>query len=225
LLSHGGRQVLAAVAAGLGVMAAVAWRRRSRLLSWLSLLTPITLAVAPVAAMRIIGPYFGYLFLWCQVLVLPALIGSTAFGLSWITERMSTSSRRRLIPQALAIVATAATASVAMRVVARGDRISFADSPDARAVASRLEQIVGSKDRPFTVDVVQSQFADSATILQLAKDGYRFRVEPPASLYSGTSSSPPVGPTFELQSAGPPTPGPLTGTDILTVGSLDVWRR
>ena len=209
--AHAVRLLLAALFAAGGIVVAWAWWRRSKFMAWLSLLTPIGLAVATLSALRAIGPYYGYLFFWCQTLILPVLIAA-----AWLVgERV-----RHAIP-GLAVLAAATAISVA--AVTSALTYSFIDSPTSRAVAARIEQIVGSRQTVFTVDVVQQDFADGALVLKLAKDGYRFHMAPEMDLYTGDTSRPATGPVIELEDAVTATPEVLPGAHVLTLGNLELW--
>jgi hypothetical protein len=215
--AHAGRLLWAAAYAVAGIAGAVAWRRRSKFMAWLSLLTPLGLAVATVSALRAIGPYYGYLFFWCQPLGLPALIALGAI----VVERFRSRSGR--LARLAAAAGLLAVAGLAVSAVTSARTSSIPDSPTSRAVAARIEQVVGSRQTVFTVDVVQQDFADGALVLKLAKDGYRFHMAPAMDLYHGDTSRPAVGPVMELEDVYTATPEVLPGTHVMTLGNLQLW--
>jgi hypothetical protein len=221
--AHAGRLLWASALAVIGVAVAVAWRRRSKFMAWLSLLTPLGMAVATLSALRAIGPYYGYLFFWCQTLALPALIALGALVFDYI-RRPATHRRRsgRLAPLAGAAGLLVVT-GLAVSAVTSPPTNSVPDSPTSRAVAARIEQIVGSRQTVFTVDVVQQDFADGALVLELAKDGYRFRMSPEMDLYDGDTSQAAVGPVVELEDVYTAPPEVLPGTHVMSLGNLELW--
>jgi hypothetical protein len=181
------------------------------------------MAVATLSALRAIGPYYGYLFFWCQTLALPALIALGALILEYI--RRPATHRRR--PGLLAPLAGAAgllvATGLAVSAVTSPPTNSVPDSPTSRAVAARIEQIVGSRHTVFTVDVVQQDFADGALVLKLAKDGYRFHLSPEMDLYDGDTSRAAVGPVIELEDVYTAPPEVLPGTHVMSLGNLELW--
>ena len=63
-----------------------------------------------------------------------------------------------------------------------------------------------------------------AVALALAKDGYRFRLVPGIDLYSGSTSEPVDGPTFEVRSVSRSSPPPPVGTPVLRSPFIAVWQ-
>ncbi len=222
LKAHAGRLLLSALFVALGVLGAVGWWRRARFLAWFSMMTPIGLAVATLAATRVVGPYEDYLFFWCETLALPAIVATVAYALAFVQSRLRYPD---LVDGAITVLGLVVVTSVTVGVIAQADVVSYADSPDARAAAAVIEANVASKDQVFTLDVVQQEFADGPLVLTLVKDGYQFRLDPPMDLYSGNTTRAADGPTFEVEASGPPTPENLPGRHLLTVGSLDVWEK
>jgi len=203
----------------------VGWRR-SRFLAWTGILGTVAMLVGVFAASRVIGELYRYLVLWADALGLPAVIA--AAGLVW---SVAGARLRRRLPQgsrwgAAAAVAGAA-ASVALaafitRPVVDAPTESYVDSPDARAVAAHIEELVGhDRSRPFQVRVVAAQFADGPVLLELAKDGYRFRLTREIDLYRGTSPSR-RGPVFELRPADPSAPTSTGNPFDVTFGTLNL---
>jgi hypothetical protein len=229
--SHGhvGRLLWAAAFVGAGLVAAFAWRRRSKFLAWLSLLTPLGLGVATVSALGTIGPYYGYLFFWSKTLVIPAVVAVAALGLRTpgrhSSRRPSTGRGPRVQGAWLGLAGLAALTGIAISSVAHAPVQTAPDSPASRAVATKIEQLVGSPEKIFTVDVVQQDFADGALVLKLAKDGYQFHMTPPMDLYSGDSSSIVVGDVFEVEDAVSAAPLELAGTHVMTLGNLNLWEE
>ncbi len=222
LKAHAGRLLLSALFVVLGVLGAVGWWRRARFLAWFSMMTPIGLAVATLAATRVVGPYEDYLFFWCETLALPAIVATVAYALAFVQGRLRYRDR---VDGAITLLGLVVVTSVTVGVIAQSDVISYQDSPDARAAAAVIESNVANKDQVFTVDVVQQEFSDGPLVLTLVKDGYQFRLDPPMDLYSGNTTRPADGPTFEVEASGPATPGTLPGRHLVTVGSLDVWEQ
>jgi hypothetical protein len=110
------------------------------------------------------------------------------------------------------------------RVVVQPSTAWRLDQRDSRAVAARIEQLVGpDRGNAFTLHIVQEQGQTGPVILQLAKDGYRFRVVPTMDLYDGTTTAAPTGPTFELQSHGPYEYRYLPGIPELTTDTIQVY--
>jgi hypothetical protein len=222
LKAHAGRLILSALFVVLGVLGAVGWWRRARFLAWFSMMTPIGLAVATVAATRVVGPYEDYLFFWCETLALPAVVATVAYALDFAQSRLR---YRDFVDGAITLLGLVVVTSVTVGVIAQADVISYQDSPDARAAAAVIESNVASKDQVFTLDVVEQEFSDGPLVLTLVKDGYQFRLDPAMDLYSGNTTRPADGPTFEVEASGPPTPEKLPGRHLVTVGALDVWEK
>ncbi len=231
ILGHRARLLTAALigVAALGV-ALAGWRRR-RFLAWLGALSAAAIVVTVIATTRVIGPLYPYLLSYSTTLALPALIGAAA--LCWFAARgrlpRALPGAVRYVPaaNAVAIVAMVVAGALVTRTVVQAPTASFDDSPDARAVAARIEKYAGhDRSRVFGIVFHQHDFWEGPLVLALAKDGYRFRVTPSVDLYGGDTSRPVTGPTFELQSASAARAGSrLAGTHLATVGHLDVWAR
>ena len=122
------------------------------------------------------------------------------------------------------LIAVAIVAVWLDRVVIRPSTTWNADQTDSRAVAARIEQLVGQdRNTAFTLHIVQEQGQTGPVILKLAKDGYRFRVVPRMDLYDGTTTAAPTGPTFELQSNGQYEYRVLPGTLELATDTIQVY--
>jgi hypothetical protein len=228
LNGHLSRYLLGGVCAGVGLVVASALRRRARFLAAFALLTPIGLAVAVVAVMRTPGPLVAYLVAWTQTLMLPVFVVATWFVVDGARARLDARSPRsagrssRLLASASAVVVVVA-ALVAGRVALHGPLASFGDSPDARTVATRMEHVVRERT-PFTVRFVQLSGPREALIVQLEKDGARFRLDPPIHLDRGNARSAREAPVFVVRPSTPPSTPAVPGAKrLLTVGRYDVW--
>jgi hypothetical protein len=205
-------------------------RKRSPFIAYLALTTPIGLSIAVVAATRVAGPYYGYLFTWASTLGIPAIIGAGVLLWSAASPHVRQLARppRRLVRTLAALSTLASLAVLAVwldRVVIRPSTAWNVDQGDSRSVATRIEQVVGSdRGTAFTLHIVQEQGQTGPVILQLAKDGYHFRVVPTMDLYDGTTTTAvPTGPTFELQSHGQYEYRFLPGTLELATGTIQVY--
>jgi hypothetical protein len=229
VLGHRYRFLAAGAVALIGLVTWFVGRRRSPFIAYLALSTPIGLAIAVVAATRVAGPYYSYLFTWASSLGIPAIIGAGVLLWSAASTGVRRLARppRRLLRTVTALGILTALAIVAVwldRVIIRPSTAWNADQRDSRAVAGRIEQLVGQdRSTAFTLHIVQEQGQTGPVILELAKDGYRFRVVPRMDLYGGTTAAAPTGPTFELQSHGPYEYRVLPGTPELATGTIQVY--
>jgi hypothetical protein len=210
----------------MGLLVGVVGWRRSRFLAWTGILGTVAMLVGVFAASRVIGQLYRYLVLWADTLGLPAVIG--AAGLAWIVvgarlrRRLAAGSRWGAAAAVAGAAATIALAALVTWPVVDAPTESYVDSPDARAVAAHIERLVGhDRARPFQVRVVAAQFADGPVLLELAKDGYRFRLTREIDLYRGTSASH-RGPVFELRPADPRAPTSARNPFDVTFGTLNL---
>ncbi|MDQ6838850.1 MAG: hypothetical protein M3137_11095 [Actinomycetota bacterium] len=220
LNGHRGR-ILVAVGYGVaGLAVAVVGRRRSRFAAGLGLATSVGLLAALVAASRVIGPLYYYLFLWSRMLAVPMLLGVMVL----VAPRVA-ATRWAVAPRVALVVAGALSAVVVSRVIVAGKVISYGDSPDARAVAAAIEHAVGPRSSaPFRLTVVTEQFADGPVLLTLVKDGYHFAMTSPMDLYAGNVVHADNGPVFSLQ---PSTDtAPPAGTHLLAAdGTIAAYQN
>jgi hypothetical protein len=229
LLGHRGR-LLTAGAMGLAGFAVgvLAWRRR-RFVAWLGILGSASLLVAGIATTRVVGPLYGYLLYYTQTLTLPAMFGSAALiwyaGRRFVLATVLSATRWSALAGYAGVVTMVVVTAMVTRTVVHSPPASYQDSPDARAVARRIEALAGhDRSRVFQIDLTEHGFSSGPVLLTLAKDGYHFHVTPELDLYDGNGSRPVTGPTFELQSAASAALGArLPGTHIETVGHLDLW--
>ena len=207
----------------LGIGGAIAGWRRNRFLAVLCLMTPVGLLVAELATTRIIGPLLPYLLRWLETIGIPALVGAGALAV--LAAAGEGSGRRAVVAGWVsAAVLIGVTLAASHTVVLRGRSVSFGDSPSARLAAHAIEQAVGSRDTVFGVRDRASGLDAGAVALALAKDGYRFRLVPGIDLYSGSTSEPVDGPTFEVRSVSRNSPPPPAGTPVLRSPFIAVWQ-
>ena len=222
LVTRHHRGAAAAGWAALGVVVgALAWRRH-RFIAWLALATPVSLVVAVLAATRVIGALERYLFQWTEALTVPVIMATLAL-LVTVAGRLA--PRAGPLIGGVTLVVGVLASVAATGVIVHADIISYGDSPEARQVAARIEDAIGhDRSKVIQINVVQQQFVDGPILLELAKQGYQFRLTPVMDLYAGTTSRPANGPTFALRSSAA-AGAPLNGTHLITVESVDVWQQ
>jgi hypothetical protein len=216
LVGGGGRLAWCAACAALGLVVAVAGRRRAPVAAALGAATPVGLAVAVLAASRVTGPLEPYLLWWTSLLALPALLGAAVLA-STVPTRPA--GRRRAVTLAVAATAVAVTAGWT-RLAVVGATASYADSPSARVVATAVTRSLGHV--PFRLEVADPQFATSAAVLALAKAGERFALQPPMDLYAGTAA--PGGPVPVVVLGAVGGPPPAGGRLVAAAGTLVAYR-
>jgi hypothetical protein len=146
------------------------------------------------------------MFWWSRMLPIPMLIAlGVAIGRSVFSACTGRPSISRLVV-GLGIAGMAAALGLALRTTVASPANSFPDSPGARLVAHRIEAVVGSRRRPFTVQVADQGFSDGPLILTLAKDGFHFHLTPEMDLYDGDTPEPAQGLTFTISHGNSPTP-------------------
>jgi hypothetical protein len=222
---HRLRLLVAGAIGVVGVLVGIAGWRRARFVAWLGLLSTGALLVAVVAGTRVIGALYPYLFDWTKGLGLPAMVGAAALAWTFASRRMRAwlpdGLRWRGAVAWLGVAAMVVLAGLVTRTVVHPPSTSYVDSPDARAVAARIEALVGhDRTRVFQVRVVAQQFSDGPVLLALAKAGYRFRLTRTMDLYQGTSEGL-GGPIFELRPATVAAPS-VPGTIAVTIGQLNL---
>lgn len=207
IAAHSARIAVACIYAVLAVAVALWWASgRGRYLATLAAATPIGLLVMVVAATRITGPIYSYMFWWCRMLPIPMLIAlGAAAGRLIFTASGTRPSFSRLSLGAGAVVLVAA-ALPAVRTAITSPAGSYPDSPGARVVAHQIEAAVGRRDRVFKVQIADQGFSDGPLILTLAKDGYRFHLTPEMDLYDGDTHQPTQGLTFTISNGSSPIP-------------------
>jgi hypothetical protein len=200
----------------LGVAVALGAWRRSRFVAYLALATPAGTILALLAAARVPGSLYPYLFYWAEMLPLPAVFASV-----WlVADVVRTRAERAVEIAALVLLVAAVAASVV--VVARGAPTSFGDDPNARVIARRIEQEVGSKDAVFRIS--SGTVDGGAVFLTLVKDGYHFRVDPEViQMYTGNTQKPVDGPAFVLRPPNLPLK-PEQGKIVTRSGPVVLWR-
>lgn len=231
LVGHRSR-LLAAGAIGIaGIAVGLIGRRRWRFGAWLGILSAGSLLVAVAATTRIVGPFYRYLLFYVQTLGLPAMIGGAA--MIWFAFRRlirgvpRNAARWTVVAHVCGAAAMALVSVLVTQTVVHSPTASFVDSPDARAIAARIETLVGhDRSRVFQIVLAEHGFWDGPVLLTLAKDGYHYRVTPELDLYGGNTSRPVTGPTFTLQSVASARAGSrLPGVHVATVGHLDLWMH
>jgi hypothetical protein len=236
LAGHGARLLTAGAVGGAGLAIGwIGWRRR-RFVAWLGILSAGSLLVAVASSTRIVGPFYRYLFFYVQTLGIPAMIGAAAviwFAFGRLVRGAARKqvgrnpARWNLAAHVCGVAAMGLVSVLVTQTVVRSPTASFVDSPDARAVAARIEALVGrDRSRVMRIVLAEHGFSDGPVLLTLAKDGYRYRVTPELDLYGGNTSRPVTGPTFALQSAASARAGSrLPGVHVVTVGHLDLWMQ
>lgn len=208
----------------LGVLAAVLAYRRSPFVAALAATTPIGLAVSVVAATRVVGDEFPYLFYWTQALPLPAVIASV-----WLLLHAA----RRLGPQPATDRAVAIATAVALVFIAGLTALqishrrttSSGDLNSGRAAVHRIEREVGSKRTPFEVRFSSLSSEREGMTVQIEKDGYRYRLAEPLHLYNGNAPNAVPARFFDVR---PPNAGPPTDATYRSIGGdakLQVYER
>ena len=203
------------------VVALVAGRRGQRFIATLALTTPLGVTVAVLAATRVIGPVDNYLFYWTNTLALPAAIAA-----AWLTVdavRKHLDARSFKVLAALGTIALLVLGALALRVISRAGTASAGDVPAARIAARRIENALGNRTKPFTMQTLGLAIERGAVFVQLDKDGYHFAVDPPPDLYHGNTSRRPGTPTFLIRDTTWPMPAAPPRRHIATAGDIDVW--
>lgn len=198
------------------VVFAAAWRR-ARFLAWLGLMTPVSVALAVFGATRVMGEPFPYLFYASQLLLLPLVLASGALVVLW-AEKAGRVSLMRVVGAVPLLMALVYGYGWAMRA----PETSFGDSPDARAAAAAIQDRMGhDRSIVFRVSTVGYGY-NAATLLELDRAGYKYRLTHDYSLYDGNTDKPVEGPTFLVLEVPPDRPERLAD-HVAKVGALDVW--
>jgi hypothetical protein len=213
------RLLLAGTFAGLGAYAAFVTRQRAPFIAALGLATTVGLAAAVIAALRVIGPQDGFLFYWTEVLPIPAIVA----GVWIVIERAHTDRTRNAVDVGTAIVLVLFLL-FSVREVALARPTTLGDAAQARTIAKRIEQDVGSKNRPFAFSLDTTRVDAGSIAVQLDKDGYRFRMDPPVNLYGGNVSDDTVtDPAFIVRSVNLPAPPHSRERHLATFGSINLF--
>jgi hypothetical protein len=232
---HRSRLLTAGGLAALGLVAAAVARRRAPFVAALGLTTTIGLAVAVLAATRVVGPQDTYLFYWTETLPFPAVVA----GAWLVLDRTRSAAERRstrdtaaarpphgLVVSVVSAVAVVVLVGCVLRSVAHASATSIGDGPRARIITARIERELGDKRRPFTLhDEVPKLSDPGALAVQLDKDGYHFHLDPTVNLYRGNITGPVAGPTFVIRASAPAAVTGLGERFVATVGKIDVVER
>jgi hypothetical protein len=232
---HRSRLLTAGAFAALGLAAAAVARHRAPFIAALGLTTTIGLAVAVLAASRVVGPQDAYLFYWTETLPFPAIVAGGWLVLDWTrsaADRRSdpdTAAARRsygLVISVVSAIAVVVLLGCLLRIVAHAAPTSIGDGPNARIITARIELELGDKRRPFTLhDEVPKLSEPGALSVQLDKDGYHFHVDPTVNLYRGNITAPVAGPTFVIRAADATAVTEPGERLVAIVGKIEVVER
>ncbi|HEV7526800.1 MAG TPA: glycosyltransferase family 39 protein [Acidimicrobiia bacterium] len=203
--------------AALGLVAAFVARRRAPFVAALGLTTTIGLVVAVLAATRVIGPQDGFLFYWTELVPVPAIVAGAWIAMDRFTDRRVVRSFDVAVAVGLVVLA-----AFSIRTMAQGKPTTTGDAPGARAVAQSLERAAGTTKERFILHVGTPRIDQGALSVQLDKDGYQFRLEPPVNLYGGNVTGDVHGPTFEVRDVGTPGPPGSAERFVATVGKVAI---
>jgi hypothetical protein len=182
----------------------------------MGLATTVSLAAAVIAGTRVIGPLYPYLFDWAEVLPIPAIVAGAAVLRDHIPE-----PRHKPVISAVTIALTIALIGMSFRTIMESRHSTFVDRTNERAVAQVVERVAGKT--PFTIRIVKATNIDrGALFLQLAKDGYRFHVDPTVDLYRGSITHAIRGPKFAISAADAVPPDPQA-QPITIAGKYEIF--
>jgi len=206
-------------ALGLGA-ALIAARQREWFIAALALTTPLGITVAVLAATRVIGPLDNYLFYWTNTLALPAAIAAAWLIVDAVRRHLDMRVLRALA--ALGTVVLVILGALSLRMILRAGTAAAGDVPAARAAARHIENTLGNRTQPFTLQTLGLDIERGAVFVQLDKDGYHFAVDPSVDLYRGNTSPRPGTPTFLIRQTNWPPPVAPPRRHIATAGDIDV---
>jgi hypothetical protein len=214
---HLGRFAAAGAFAALGLVAAFLARRRAPFVAALALTTTIGLAIAVVAASRVIGPLDGFLFYWTEVLPLPAIVAA-----GWLALDRARSGAANTAVDAVSAIVVVVCLAFSFRAVAIARPATIGDAALARTVAARIEQDVGSRNQRFSFRVDSPRVDPGSIALELDKAGYHFRLDPMVDLYRGNLGGTVDGPFYVVRETSQPAPAGAHDRLIATVGRLNL---
>lgn len=195
---------------------ALAWRR-ARFLSWLALMTPLAVGISIFGASRLVGPALPYLFNSSQLLLVPIALATAGTFVVFI-ERAG----KPAVVRAIGFVAMFIAVARGFGFADSAGTTSFGDSPDARVAAAAIAERLGH-DRSRVIRVTTVGYGyNAATLVELDKAGFKYRLTHEYSMYDGNTEEPVDGPTFLVLEV-PPDSSERLDEHVVKTGGLDVW--